>query len=346
LARTPPWWIGWRLVALVIVAVHVAGTLGYVLIEGWSAWDAFYMTVITVTTVGYGEVHPLSQEGRAFTVVILLTGVGAFFYAFSLFMTLLAEGSFLERRARRRLARMLDELTDHFILCGFGRMGEIIAREFTRQRVAFVVIERNPDRMHLAMDAGFLCVEADASSEEVLRRVRIDKARGLIAAVSTDAENVYAVLTARLLKPDLFIVGRAETDDARTKLTRAGANRVISPYHIGGLQLAQSALRPAVVDFVQLATSSDNMDLNLEQVHVGDRSTLAGQSLLDAGLRQRFGVVVVGIRRADGRMDFNPEPETRIRGGDDLVVLGRGDSLKELEAAAAARNGDRERATT
>jgi voltage-gated potassium channel len=199
-----------------------------------------------------------------------------------------------------------------------------------------VVIERNVDRMHLAMDQGFLAVEADASSEEVLRRVGIDRARGLIAAVSTDAENVYAVLSARLLKPDLFIVGRAESEDAKTKLRRAGADRVISPYHLGGLQLAQTALRPAVVDFVQLATSSENMDLNLEQVHIGVGSPLDGQSLLDAGLRKRFGVVVVGIRRADGKMDFNPEPETAMCAGDDLVVLGRAHSLKELETAAEA----------
>lgn len=328
--------MGWRLVALLIAAVIVVGTAGYVLIEGWSVWDAFYMTVITITTVGYGEVHPLSRLGQVFTVVIILTGVGSFFYAFTLFMALLAGGHLVERRERKRLARMLENLTDHFILCGFGRMGEIIAREFARQNVPFVIIERNPDRMHVAMDQGFLVVEADASNEDVLRRVRIDRARGFVAAVSTDAENVYAVLSARLLKPDLFIVGRAETEDARTKLKRAGADRVISPYHIGGLQLAQTALRPAVVDFVQLATSSDNMDLNLEQVHIAEGSPLDGRSLIEAGLRQRFGVVVVGIRRADGKMDFNPEPETAMRAGDDLVVLGRAGSLKELETAAEA----------
>ncbi len=337
MARTQPWWIGWRLVALLIAGVHVVGTAGYVLIEGWSAWDAFYMTVITVTTVGYGEVHPLSPAGRAFTVVILLTGVGAFFYAFTLFMTLLAEGGLVERRERKRLARMLDNLVDHFIVCGFGRMGEIIAHEFARQKVPFVVIERNPERMHLAIEQGFLAVEADASNEEVLRRIGIARARGFVAAVSTDAENVYAVLSARLLNPNLFIVGRAETEDSRTKLMRAGADRVISPYQLGGLQLAQTALRPAVVDFVQLATSSENMDLNLEQVHITEGSSLAGRSLIDAGLRQRFGVVVVGIRRADGHMDFNPEPETSMRAGDDLVVLGRAESLKDLETAATER---------
>jgi voltage-gated potassium channel len=268
------WWMGWRLVALLIALVIVVGTAGYMLIEGWTAFDAFYMTAITITTVGFGEIHPLSTAGRAFTVLISFTGVGAMFYAFTLFMTLLAEGTLVERRERKRFARMLETLTDHFILCGFGRMGEIIAREFARQGVPFVVIERNSDRMHLAMDQGFLVVEADASSEEVLRRVGIDRARGFVAAVSTDAENVYAVLSARLLKPDLFIVGRAEGEDARAKLQRAGADRVISPYHLGGLQLAQTAMRPAVVDFVQLATSSDNMDLNIEQVHIRQGSPL------------------------------------------------------------------------
>ena len=332
--RAQPWWIGWRLVALVIVAVHVTGTIGYVLIEGWTPWDAFYMTVITVTTVGYGEVHPLSQAGRAFTVVILLSGVGAFFYAFTLFMSLLASGDVLARLERRRFGRMLETLQDHFILCGYGRMGEIIAREFARQRVPFIVVERNPERMHLAMEHGFLAVEADASNEEVLKRVRIDRARGLVAAVGTDAENVYAVLSARLLKPDLFIVGRAESEDARAKLRRAGADRVISPYHLGGLQLAQTAMRPAVVDFLDLATSSENMELNLEQVHIENESPFSGRSLIDAGLRQRFGVVVVGIRRASGKMDFNPAPETSICGGDDLVVLGPAASLKALEKAA------------
>jgi voltage-gated potassium channel len=338
--------VGWRLLALLILALMAVGTAGYTLIEGWPLWDSFYMTVITITTVGYEEVHPLTRAGQAFTVVILLTGVGTFFYAFTLFLTLLSAEDWTERRERKRLTRMLDELQDHFIICGFGRMGEIIAREFARHNVPFVIIERNPDRMHLAMEQGFVAVEADASSEDVLRRVHIGRARGLVAAVSTDAENVYAVLSARLLRPDLFIVGRAETDDARTKLKRAGADRVISPYHLGGVQLAQTALRPAVVDFVQLATSSDNMDLNLEQVHIGSGSSLDGSNLIEAGVRQRFGVVVVGIRHADGRMDFNPEPEMVMRAGDDLVVLGRGSNLRELEAAAAAKNGARERAIT
>ena len=333
--RVRPWWASWRIVAALMIVVMIVGTAGYMLIEGWSASDALFMTVITITTVGYDEVHTLSGAGRLFTIGLIFTGVGTFFYAATLFMSLLVGGELFERRRRRRLSRMLDDLHDHYIVCGFGRMGGIIAHEFARQGVAFVVIERDSERMHQAIERGYLAVEADASDEAVLRRVRVDRARGLVAAVSTDAENVYAVLSARLLRPDLFIVGRAETDDARAKLTRAGADRVISPYHLGGLQLAQTALRPAVVDFVELATSSANLDLNLEQVHIDARSPLSGRSLVDAELRQRYGVVVVGIRRANGRMDFNPEPDTSMHAGDDLVVLGRATSLRELEAAAS-----------
>jgi voltage-gated potassium channel len=317
-----------------LLIVVSSGTAGYVLIEGWPAWDAFYMTITTVTTVGYREVHPLSRAGQIFTVALVVGGVATVLYTFSLLMALLVEGNLQRRWLQRRVDRMLDTLNDHFIVCGFGRIGTIIAEEFRRQRIPFVIIERDAERMHAALEAGILAVEADASSEEVLKRVRIQHARGFIAAVGSDAENVYAVLSARLLKPDLFILARAETEDARRKLVRAGADRVISPYQIGGLQLAQTALRPAVVDFVQLATSSENLELTMEQVRIAPQAPLAGKSILDANLRQRYGVVVVGIQRAAGHMEFNPPPETRMQPGDYLVVLGRAESLKELEAAA------------
>lgn len=329
-----PWWGGWRLAVLLLLSVTTFGTLGYVVIEGWPLWDAFYMTIITVTTVGYREVRPLTRYGEGFTVVLLVVGVATVLYTFSFLMARLVEGDLRDRWVRRRRKRMLDDIDQHFIICGFGRIGRIIAEEFVRQNVPFVIIERDPDRMKQAIEMGFLAVEADASNEHVLRRVAIQKARGFIAAVSTDAENVYAVLSARLLRPDLFIIGRAETEDAKSKLVRAGADRVISPYQIGGLQLAQTALRPAVVDFVQLATSSENLDLNMEQVRIHEGAPLAGKTIVDANLRQRFGVVVVGIQRADGRMEFNPPPEAAMRIGDFLVVLGRADSLRELETAA------------
>jgi voltage-gated potassium channel len=331
------WWLGGpRLAVLMALVVIAGGTAGYVVIEDWNAWDAFYMTMMTVTTVGYREVHPLSRAGQVFTTAVMVAGVGTLFYTASLLMALLVEGELHQRFQRRRLDRMIDNLANHFIVCGFGRMGTIIAEEFQRQGAPFLIVDRDSDRVQAALEAGFVAVEADASNEDVLKRVGILRARGLIAAVGTDAENVYTVLSARLLRPDLFIVGRAESEDARRKLTRAGADRAISPYQIGALQIAQTALRPAVVDFMQLATSSENLDLNMEQVRIESQSPLAGKSILETNLRQRFGVVVVGIQRADGRMEFNPAPEILMQAGDYLVVLGRATNLRELETTCAA----------
>lgn len=318
-----------------LVSVLAGGTIGYMAVEGWSAWDAFYMTVITITTVGYREVHTLSRAGEVFTVVLLFGGVGAALYTFTLLATVVVEGGLPKRLQRRRLTRMLDTIKDHFIVCGYGRIGSIVARQFQRQKVPFVVIERDPDRLQAAIEDGALAVEADASREDVLRRVGIERARGLIAAVGTDAENVYAVLTARVLRPTLFIVGRAETEDATAKLKRAGADRVISPYQIGAVQMAQTALRPAVVDFVEFATSAENLELAMEEIPIAGGSRLVGQSLVAANLRHEFGVIVVGIQRGDKTMEFNPEPDASMYAGDKLVVLGSPESLKRLEQAAS-----------
>jgi voltage-gated potassium channel len=322
---------GPRLAILLLVGVLAGGTAGYMIIEGWNAWDAFYMTVTTVATVGYGEVHPLSLGGRVFTVILIFSGVGTAFYTVTLLATIIVEGGLHQRFEKRRAARMLEDIKDHFILCGYGRIGSIIAKELHQQGVPLAVVERDPQRVRQAMERGWLALEADASREEVLAKAGIHRARGLIAAVGTDAENVFTVLTARVMRPDLFIIARVESDDAEPKLRRAGADRVISPYQIGATHMVQTALRPAVVDFVQLATSSERLDLSMEQVHIGSDSALANQSIVDAGIRQRFGVIVVGIKRAGGAMEFNPPPEAIMRSGDELVVLGRTDSVKALE---------------
>jgi voltage-gated potassium channel len=317
---------------VLLFSIIAGGTLGYHWLEGWTLWDSFYATVVAITTVELPGVA--TRSGQAFTVLLLLGGVGAALYTFTLLATVVVEGGLPKRLAHRRYARMLETIKDHFIVCGYGRIGSIVAREFWRQGVPFVVVDRDAERVQQAIEDGALAVEADASREEVLKRVGIDRARGLIAAVGTDAENVYTVLSARVMRPDLFIVGRAGTEDATQKLMRAGATRVISPYQIGGVQIAQTALRPAVVDFVALATSSEN--LLMEEVTIADRSSLANQTILQANLRQRYGVIVIGIQRADRQMEFNPEPETTIGAGDKLVVLGRPNSLKQLEVEAAA----------
>ena len=318
-----------------LLAIIAGGTLGYVAIERWSVWDAFYMTVTTVATVGYREVHQLSFTGQVFTVILIFGGVGTAFYTATLLVAAVVEGGLHSRFQQRRFARMLEQLENHFILCGYGRIGAIIADELQRQQVPFIVVERDPARSHQVMERGWLGVAADASQEDVLRRVGIDRARGLIAAVGTDAENVYTVLTARVMRPDLFIIARVESDDAENKLKRAGANRVISPYQIGATHMVQSALRPAVVDFLHLATSSAHLDLSMEQVHLQQGSSLVGQTIAAAGIRQRFGVIVVAIKRAAGGMEFNPAPEAVMRAGDELVVLGQSESVKALEETVA-----------
>jgi voltage-gated potassium channel len=270
------------------------------------------------------------------TVALIFSGVGTAFYTATLLASIIVEGGLHRRFERRRAARMLEQIKDHFIVCGYGRIGSIIAAELHQQGVPLAVIERDPERVRQAVERGWLAFEADASREEVLTRAGIQRARGLITAVGTDAENVFTVLTARVMRPDLFIIARVESDDAEHKLRRAGADRVISPYQIGATQMVQTALRPAVVEFFHLATSSERLDLSMEQVHIKDDSALANQSIVDAGIRQRFGVIVVGIKRAGGGMEFNPPPEALMRPGDELVVLGRTESIKALERGVLA----------
>lgn len=330
------WAHGLRLALALFLAILAGGTAGYMLVEGWSLWDAFYMTVITVATVGYREVHTLSFAGQVFTVVLIFGGVGTAFYTATQLAAVVVEGGLHRRFEQRRVTRMLENLKDHFILCGCGRIGSIIAGELREQGVPFVVIERNLERVQSAIARGWVAIEADASEEEVLRRAGIHRARGLITAVGTDAENVYTVLTARVLRSDLFIIARVESEEAEHRLRRAGADRVVSPYQIGATHMVQTALRPAVVDFVQLATSSGHLELSMEQVHVREKSGLVGKSIVDAGIRQRFGVIVVAIKRADGAMEFNPAPESAIRAGDELVVLGRPEHVKALEETVEA----------
>ena len=335
-AREMSVWRGPRLAVAMLGGVIVVGTLGFRLIEGWSIWDAFYMTVTTVATVGYREVHPLSFPGQVFTVLLILGGVGTAFYTATLLATVVVEGGLHRRFEQRRFNRMLEQISGHFIVCGYGRIGSIIVAELDRQGIPFVVIERSEERMHTVMERGWLALAADASQEAVLEHAGIRRARGLIAAVGTDAENVYTVLTARVMQPDLFIIARVESDDAEHKLRRAGADRVISPYHIGASHIVQTALRPTVVDFMQLATSSEYLDLSMEQVRVAADSPMAGVSLVDAGIRQKFGVIIVGIKRGSGDMEFNPPPEAIIQAGDELVVLGRPQSVKQLEETVTA----------
>lgn len=312
-----------------IVVVIAFGTAGYQLIEGWSFLDALYMTIITLTTVGYREVHDLSQSGMIFTMVLLLLGVGTCLYALSAGAKVILEGELQAMFGRKRLEKKIKELKGHYIVCGYGRMGKIICRELKEKHMPFVAIEQNGDFSHTADD--LLGISGDATSDDVLREAGIDRAKGLISVLPTDALNLYVVLSARELNPSLNIVARAGEEGSEKKLLRAGADKVVSPYHIGGLRIAHSVLRPAVVDFIEFATKSGNIELQMEEVTIPEGSSMEGQSLDQCGIGRELGVIVVGIKRHNGEMKFNPTSRSTVKAGDTLIALGETSKLRVLE---------------
>lgn len=317
--------------ALALIIIVIAfGTAGYQLIEGWNFLDALYMTIITLTTVGYREVHELSSRGMIFTIVLLMVGVGTFLYALSAGAKIILEGELQELFGRKRLEKKIKELKGHYIVCGYGRMGKIICRELKAKNVPFVAIERNGDFLNNRLD-DFLGISGDATNDDILREAGIERAKGLISVLPNDALNLYVVLSARELNPDLHIVARAGEEGSENKLLRAGADKVVSPYHIGGLRIAHTILRPAVVDFIEFATKTGNIELQMEEVTIPEGSSMADKSLDQCGIGRELGIIIVGIKRHTGEMRFNPTSRSTIKVGDTLIALGEISKLKVLE---------------
>lgn len=315
--------IGWLLAILLI------GSFGYVILEGWSFFEGLYMTVITLTTVGYGEVRPLSQTGRTFTILLIFLGVGFMFYVIMAIAQMVVEGQLRDVFGRRRMEREIRKLKEHFIICGFGRIGEVISRELHHNQIPIVVVDNRPQHTSILERSGYPHVIGNATQEEVLLSAGIERARGLISVVSSDADNVYIVLTARSMNPDLVIVSRAGETGSNQKLRRAGANEVISPYELGGLRMAQTILRPTVVDFMDVALG-EGIDLSLEEIPVGGKSDIIGKALKDSGIRQQLDLIIVAIKRLNGTMLFNPQPDAPILQGDTLIALGSKVNLDKL----------------
>lgn len=322
--------------ASVLALVIVFGTVGYMLIEGWSAFDALYMTVTTVTTVGYKEVNPLSPPGRAFTIVLILAGVGTLFYVLGNFSRFVLEGELRKVFGRYRSGGRVKTLSKHYIVCGYGQMGQHICKELPTKPIAVVVVEKKPDRVAAAQQEGFVVVEGDATKDNVLLQAGIHRAKGLVTVVNSDVENLYIVLTARGLNTDLYIVARAGEEGSEQKLLRAGANRVSSPYLIGGMQVAQVLLRPNVVDFLELVTKSEHLDLQIEEITIKEGSRFDGKTPCDCGIDQDPGLMVVGVKRRSGHLEFNPGSQVKLGAGDTLIVLGQPQSLKKFESAVRA----------
>jgi voltage-gated potassium channel len=306
--------------------VLVAGTIGYVLL-GFGVADAAYQAVTTVSTVGYREIQPLSRTGQVFTMVLILLGVGAAFYTFSVLVETVVEGRLNELLGRRRMEQSIAALHDHVIICGWGRVGRAIATDLAEAGRDVVVVELDPELIGLS---SHLAVVGDATDDEVLRRAGVERAAALVAAVDSDAADAFITLSARALKPDLFIVARARSHESIEKLLRAGADRVVNPQSLGGARMAAFILRPHVSEFLDVVMHDRSLEFRLEEVPVTEGSPFAGETIRASQVRDRTGALVLALREEDGTFRSNPSPETVLRPGQVLIAIGTEGELQDL----------------
>ncbi|HWS81276.1 MAG TPA: potassium channel protein [Rubrobacter sp.] len=317
---------------LALVIITVVGILGYMVLEGWSFTDSLYMTVITLTTVGYKEVRVLDTSGQLWTMLLLITGVGTLFYAAVSSVELVVEGTVRGYVGRRRVKAAIGRLNGHYILCGYGRVGKQVAREFVADDVPFVVVEQDQDILEECLAEGNLALLGEASDDEVLEEAGILRAGGLVAAVDSDADNVFVVLSARKLNPKLHIVARASSEELADKLEIAGADRTLSPYAVGGRRLASLATQPLVVDFLDVVTRGEKgIEFHLEEYFVPEDSTIAGHTIGELEIGERTGAIVLAISTTEGTFDTTPSADVRLRAGDTLIVLGSRGQTERLE---------------
>ncbi len=309
----------------------IFGTTGFMGVEGYSAFDAFYMTLITISTVGYQEVHPLSHAGRVFNSVLILFGVSVMFFAVGAVTQTIIELELREHFGERRRKRVIDKLRNHFIVCGYGRVGRHAALELMRTGAPFLVVDRNEARVQQARQAGMIAMAGDSTRDATLRSAGIERAKGLVSALATDADNLFVILSAKTLNPALTVVTRAGEEEAEQKLKIAGADTVFAPFSMAGHRLAHALLRPHVSSFLDSATSAMGLDVSIEQVQVAPGTEVVSKSLRDLHVRRELGVIVLAISKPQGRMIFNPPAETEILAGDYLIVMGAAPKLRDLE---------------
>ena len=318
------------LILALMVFTLIFGTVGFTLINNYPPFDAFYMTLITVTTVGYQEIHPLSQAGRIFNSFLIMFGVSAMLFAVGAMTQTIIELELQDRFGKRRRKRAIMHMKDHYIVCGFGRVGRNAAFELQRAGAPFLVIDRSDQRVARAAQAGMLAMQADATRDESLREAGVERARGFIAALATDADNVFVILSAKSLNPRLTVVTRASEEDAEEKLRRAGADTVFSPYSIAGHRLAQALVRPHVVQLLDFATQAVGLDVSMEQMRIGPNPAVDSRKLGDLAAPDAR-LIVLAIGKSDGKMIFNPPAEMEVAGGDVLIVMGEQAALRNLE---------------
>jgi voltage-gated potassium channel len=317
---------------MMLAALVAFGTFGYNIFEHMPIFDAFYMTIITISTVGFSEIIPLTKVGRSITVVIIILSISVGTYTIGVVMQWLVGGELQKIFGRRKLQKQIAELKNHFIICGFGRIGHIICQELYDDGIKFVVIEQSPAAIEELVSLKYLCLEMDATTEDALITGGIMNARGLVTAVNSDANNVFITLTAKGLRPDIFVLARASEERNEEKLMKAGATRVVSPYLIGARRMAHVLKRPTVVDFLDIATMGNHLGLIMEEAEIGQKSDFVGKNLIESRLRQEFGVIIVAIKKTSGQMIFNPSPTEILDAGDVIVIIGQMEDLKRMRA--------------
>lgn len=323
---------------IVFVLMLVGDTIGYMVIEGWSFTDAVYMTIITLSTVGYGEVQRLSPTGRIFTIVVIILGVGFVFYLAGSIIQFMVEGRIREILGRRKLEKKIRGQKGHYIICGYGRVGSSICEALGSKPIGIVVIERDPATVAKLNERNILHVAGEATDEENLIKANVQHARGLIAALKTESDNVYVTLSARQLNPDLFIMARAGEERSEKKLLAAGANKVVCPYRMGAHRMAQTILRPTVTDFLDLTLMDTTRDIQMEEMPVHPSSRLIDVALQDSGIRKELDLIIVAVKKAPGDMLFNPSSQTRLEAGDTVIAIGEKQNLERLETLLNPRH--------
>jgi voltage-gated potassium channel len=318
---------------LVVVSLFIIGTLGFHFIEGLDYLQSLYLTSITLTTIGYGDYYPHTRPGMVFTIILVLFGVGTMLYTVGLLAETMIEGRLQILLGRGRLKKMIDKMENHYIICGCGRIGSLICRELYMENVDFVVIERNPEVLQKIDDEGYAYYKGDATHDKTLLAAGIKKAKGIVTVLPSDAENLYVILTAKEMNPDIYILSRAEEEESEKRLLRAGANRVVSPYALGGMKMAMAIMRPAMLDFIEISTSRQNLELRMEEFALGDKSPLVGKTLEESGIRQLFGLIIVAVKKDSGKMTYNPTAGYRIETGDRLVAMGEEENLMKFSIA-------------
>lgn len=319
------------IIAVIFLSLLFIGAFGYMILEDTGFWMGMYLTVITVFTVGYGDIVPIHPAGRVFTVFLVISSVSFVMYTFSKITETMIEGELRGLFKRRKMNKQISRLRDHYIVCGFGRIGKEICKILQEHHRPFIVIEKDEEESKSLDELQYMRLEGDAADDDVLQSAGIDRAKGLVSVVASDADNLYITLTARGLNPSLYIMARSSGGPGvQTKLKRAGASKVISPYSIGARRMAHLIVRPTVSDFIDLTMRAGELDLMMEELKVSETSHLNGKNLIESEIRKKYDVIVVAIKRQDGVMLFNPRSETVIMAGDILIVLGASEHILGL----------------